>query len=55
MSDHAVAQSANPMSRRDLLRWAATIGATMPAIPVLSACGGFSTSGGGKGGDLTFL
>jgi multiple sugar transport system substrate-binding protein len=49
------AQSANPVSRRDVLRWAVTIGAAAPAIPVLSACGGFSTSGGGKSGDLTFI
>ncbi len=55
MSHSVAAQSPSPVSRRDLLRWAVTIGATVPALPALSACGGFSTSGGGKGGDLTFM
>ncbi len=57
MSDRAMAPSATrPVSRRDVLRWAATLGVAAPAIPVLSACGGFSTSGGGgKKGDLTFM
>ncbi len=55
MSDHAAGPPANPVSRRDVLRWAVTIGAAAPVVPVLSACGGFSTSGGGKGGDLTFM
>jgi multiple sugar transport system substrate-binding protein len=58
MSDQAVGPSTTShVSRRDLLRWAAILGATAPAIPVLSACGGFGTSGGGKGngGDLTFM
>jgi multiple sugar transport system substrate-binding protein len=42
-----------PPSRRDVLRWGLTLGA---AAPVLSACGGFSTSGGGGGGGgLTML
>jgi multiple sugar transport system substrate-binding protein len=43
------------ISRRDVLRWAASIGVAAPAIPLLSACGGFETSGGGGGGDLTFI
>jgi multiple sugar transport system substrate-binding protein len=46
-----------PISRRDVLRWAVGLGVAAPVIPVLSACGGFSTSGGGGGeaGDLTFI
>ncbi len=56
MSDQAMAPATTTViSRRDVLRWAVTIGAAAPAIPVLSACGGFTTSGGGKGGDLTFI
>src|SRR2546421_539963 len=55
MSDPTPAPSrTSHLSRRDVLRWAVGIAAA-PAIPVLSACGGFSTSGGGKGGDLTFM
>src|SRR5919199_17495 len=42
--------------RRDVLRWAVTLGTAVPAASVLSGCGGFTTSGGGKGGgDLTFM
>ncbi|MEQ3549197.1 extracellular solute-binding protein [Pseudonocardia nematodicida] len=36
-----------PASRRDLLRWGLLLGAS---APVLSACGGLSTSGGGGDG-----
>lgn len=39
-------------SRRDVLRWGLFLGA---AAPVLSACGGMSTSGGGGGEGVTFL
>ena len=43
MSDHTPAPShTSHVSRRDVLRWAVGIAAA-PAIPVLSACGGFST------------
>ncbi|SCL34648.1 carbohydrate ABC transporter substrate-binding protein, CUT1 family [Micromonospora rhizosphaerae] len=40
------------LSRRDVLRWGLALGA---AAPLLSACGGVSTSGGGGDGALTFL
>jgi multiple sugar transport system substrate-binding protein len=39
-------------SRRDLLRWGVGLGV---AAPLLSACGGVSTSGSGGAGSLTFL
>jgi multiple sugar transport system substrate-binding protein len=59
MSDQATAPSSignvsrvSHVSRRDVLRWGVGLAA---AAPALSACGGFSTSGGGKGGDLTFM
>ena len=39
-------------SRRDLLRWGVGLGI---AAPMLSACGGVSTSGSGGEGSLTFL
>jgi len=42
-----------PPSRRDVLRWGLGLGAVAPLV---SACGGFSTSGGGGGtGGVTFL
>src|SRR5919199_4195657 len=57
MSDQAMVPSApRHVVRRDVLRWAVTLGAAVPAASVLSGCGGFTTSGGGKGGgDLTFM
>ena len=41
------------VSRRDLLRWGAALGAAAPLAPALAACGGVSTTGGGEG-SLTF-
>jgi multiple sugar transport system substrate-binding protein len=42
------------LSRRSLLRTGLTLGAAGAAVPLLSACGGFGTSGAGNG-KLVFL
>lgn len=52
MSVTSARRPARRPSRRDVLRWGLLLGT---ATPVLSACGGMSTSGAGGGEGVTFL
>lgn len=47
--------ASSPLSRRSLLRAGFAVGFGAVAAPALSACSGFSTSGGGDDGKLIFL